>query len=60
MRLRRRWFHELLGDDLTAAGLTPGPVFKRVLDEVYDAQLEGRVTMKDDALRMALDSARKG
>ena len=47
----------ITGDDLTAAGLKPGPVFKRVLDEVYDAQLEDRVTSKDDALRMALASA---
>jgi hypothetical protein len=44
----------ITGDDLTAAGLAPGRLFKRVLDAVYDAQLEGRVTMKDDALRMAL------
>lgn len=49
----------ITGDDLTAAGLTPGPAFKRVLDAVYDAQLEGRVTTKDDALRMALELARK-
>ena len=42
------------GDDLTAAGLTPSPLFKRVLDEVYDAQLENRVTTKDEALRLAL------
>ena len=48
------------GDDLTAAGLTPGPVFKRVLDSVYDAQLEGRVTTKEQALRMALEIARGG
>ena len=44
----------ITGDDLTAAGLAPGPVFKRVLDEVYDAQLEGHVATKDQALRMAL------
>jgi tRNA nucleotidyltransferase/poly(A) polymerase len=44
----------ITGDDLTGAGLTPGPVFKQVLDEVYDAQLEGRVTTKDEALRLAL------
>ena len=48
----------LNGDDLTAAGLTPGPVFKRVLDAVYDAQLEGRVTTKGDALAMGLALAR--
>src|SRR6185437_7251135 len=42
------------GDDLTSAGLTPGPNFKRVLDAVYDAQLEGRVTKKQDATALAL------
>ncbi len=42
------------GDDLTAAGLTPGPMFKRVLDTVYDAQLEDRVTTRDEALALAL------
>ena len=45
----------ITGDDLTAAGLTPGPVFKRVLDAVYDAQLEGRVTTHEQALALALD-----
>jgi poly(A) polymerase len=44
----------LTGDDLTAAGQTPGPVFKRVLDAVYDAQLEGRVTTKAEALELGL------
>ena len=44
----------ITGDDLTAAGLKPGPVFKRVLDEVYDAQLEDRVGTKEQALGMAL------
>ena len=44
----------ITGDDLTAAGLSPGPLFKRVLDEVYDAQLEGRVAAKEEALRLAL------
>jgi poly(A) polymerase len=43
----------LNGDDLTAAGMTPGPAFKRILDAVYDAQLEGRVSTKDDAMKMA-------
>ncbi len=46
------------GDDLTEAGLTPGPVFKRVLDAVYDAQLEGSVGTKDEGMRMALELAR--
>lgn len=46
------------GDDLTAAGLTPGPVFKRVLEETYDAQLEGRVKDRDGALAYSLARAR--
>jgi len=45
------------GDDLTAAGMKPGPVFKRVLDAVYDAQLEDRVRTKQDALQLALELA---
>jgi poly(A) polymerase len=44
----------ITGDDLTAAGATPGPAFKRALDAVYDAQLESRVTTRDEALKMAL------
>ena len=32
------------GEDLIAAGLRPGPAFKRVLDAAYDEQLEGRLT----------------
>ena len=40
----------LTGDDLIAAGMRPGPGFKRVLDDAYDAQLEGRVTTKSEAL----------
>jgi poly(A) polymerase len=50
----------ITGDDLTAAGLAPGPLFKRVLDQVYDAQLEDRVKTKDAALILALELARSG
>jgi hypothetical protein len=42
------------GDDLTAAGATPGPAFKRALDAAYDAQLEDRVTDSAAALALAL------
>jgi tRNA nucleotidyltransferase/poly(A) polymerase len=38
------------GEDLIALGLAPGPVFGQLLDQVYDAQLEGRVTTRDQAL----------
>ena len=41
------------GHDLIALGLDPGPVFKHVLDEVYDAQLEGRVVDRQAALALA-------
>jgi hypothetical protein len=42
------------GDDLTVAGLTPGPIFKKALDQAYDAQLEGRVGTKEQALDLAV------
>ena len=44
----------ITGDDLTAVGMKPGPVFKRILDGVYDAQLEGRIASKDEAMKLAL------
>ena len=37
--------------------MTPGPKFKRVLDAVYDAQLDDRVTGKEDAMKMAMKIA---
>ncbi len=40
------------GDDLVAAGLKPGPRFKLLLDRVYDAQLEGRVRSKSEAMEL--------
>ncbi|MDQ3441823.1 MAG: CCA tRNA nucleotidyltransferase [Planctomycetota bacterium] len=46
------------GDDLTDAGLKPGPRFKVALDQTYDAQLEGRVTTRKDAIEMAIAIAK--
>jgi poly(A) polymerase len=43
----------LTGDHLVAAGYLPGPSFKRVLDAVYDAQLESRITTPAAALDLA-------
>ena len=43
----------LTGDDLVAEGYKPSPRFKTVLEEVYDAQLEGRVRNKTAALELA-------
>lgn len=39
----------LTGDDLRAMGLTPGPAFKRLLDAVRTAQLDGDVRTRDEA-----------
>jgi poly(A) polymerase len=41
------------GEDLKAMGLKPGPEFKRILDAVREAQLEGRVKTKEEAIEMA-------
>ena len=40
----------LSGDDLMAAGYGPGPLFKEILTAVEDAQLEGRLNSKQDAM----------
>jgi poly(A) polymerase len=40
------------GDDLIAVGLKPGRDFKRLLDAVREAQLEGRVRTKEDGLKL--------
>lgn len=41
----------LTGADLIALGLSPGPEFKRLLDAVREAQLDGEDRSKEDALR---------
>jgi poly(A) polymerase len=38
------------GDDLIAAGYTPGPLFKQILGAVEDAQLDGRLQTKNEAM----------
>jgi poly(A) polymerase len=43
----------LNGEDLIAMGYRSGPAFKRALDAVYDAQLEGRVSDKSAAMAFA-------
>lgn len=48
------------GDDLIAAGIAPGKGFGGWLDEVYDAQLEGRISTQPEALAMALRLAATG
>lgn len=42
----------LTGDDLIAAGYRPGPRFRVMLEAAEDAQLEGAVRSKDEALQL--------
>ena len=41
------------GEDLIALQLKPGPQFRRIQQAVRDAQLDGRVRSKEEALRFA-------
>lgn len=41
------------GDDLIADGFVPGPNFRRILDSVRDAQLEGRIGTKEAGMELA-------
>lgn len=41
------------GDDLIRIGLSPGPAFKRILETLYDAQLEDRIRTSLEALELA-------
>ncbi len=43
----------LTGDDLILSGLKPGPHFKDILDRVRDAQLNGAIASKAEALALA-------
>jgi hypothetical protein len=45
-----RWVN---GDDLLAMGFVAGPAFRDVLEAVYDAQLDGSVASREDALVLA-------
>jgi len=47
----------LTGDDLISHGMHPGPEFGKLLEQVRDAQLEGRVTDRAEALRLAEELA---
>ena len=38
------------GNDLMAAGYKPGPVMGQILQEAYDAQLEGVIKTREEAL----------
>ena len=44
------------GDDLIAAGYKPGPLFKEILGAVEDAQLDGRLRNRQEAMRFVEQS----
>jgi putative nucleotidyltransferase with HDIG domain len=43
----------LTGKDLISLGFSPGPAFKKILGDAYDAQLEGKIKDKADAIKWA-------
>ncbi len=45
----------LTGDDLIAMGWEQGPMFKKVLDAVREAQLEGTIRTKNEAIAVAVE-----
>uniref|UniRef100_A0A7V3RFX5 CCA tRNA nucleotidyltransferase n=1 Tax=candidate division WOR-3 bacterium TaxID=2052148 RepID=A0A7V3RFX5_UNCW3 len=47
------------GYDLIALGLKPGPIFKIILQELFDMQLEGRIKTKEEGLKLALEIAKR-
>lgn len=46
----------ITGEDLIAAGMKPGPAFKRILEAARAAQLDGQLRSKDEALGFARGS----
>jgi poly(A) polymerase len=49
----------ITGNDLIAAGYTPGPMFKELLTVVEDAQLDGAISTKEEALALVRKNVRK-
>jgi poly(A) polymerase len=46
----------LTGKNLILLGLKPGPIFKKILGEAYDAQLEGKFSSAQDAIDWARET----
>jgi len=42
----------LSGDDLKALGFIPGPEFKEILDAIEEAQLNGKLSSREDAIAL--------
>ncbi len=43
----------LTGDDLLAIGLKPGPVFREILNTIEEAQLDGAIHTREEAMMLA-------
>lgn len=41
------------GHDLKALGIPPGPAYARILEEIFNAQLENRIASREEALALA-------
>jgi len=50
----------LTGDDLKAMGLRPGPVFRTILEAIEEAQLNGEIATREEALALARNSSWRG
>ena len=48
----------LMGRDLIALGMKPGEEFGKILKRAYDAQLDGKIATKEDAIAFARGAAR--
>ncbi len=66
-QLLRDWSEEELnpaplvtGHDLIRMGLTPGPRFKEILERLREAQLEGQIRNRKEALEMARRLVQEG
>ena len=47
------------GRDLIEMGLTPGPLFKKILAKVEDAQLEGLIENQEEAIELSKEIAKR-
>ena len=45
-------FTALLGADLIAHGLAPGPTFSTLLEQTRDSQLDGEIRSREEALAL--------
>lgn len=48
----------LTGEDLKEMGYRPGPLFKTILEAVEEAQLNGKIGSREEAVRLVQDSFR--